>query len=174
MHALLMILGVAVLLPLGVMFVRFGDRVEGPRGWFFYHKHIQVLGVMFMAAGFGLALYMQTKFNAPHFRCLHSILGLTLLCAVALQFLGGMLRPPEYAPRRGTWRWLHVLPGWFILAASVIVVALGFELADAAIYFVCLYALLPATFLIVFIVSEYRDRSPTQPVYAALPAHEDM
>ena len=166
LHGSLMVLGVGVLLPIGVVIVRFGDRIEGQRGWLYVHKHLQFFGMIVMMGGFAVALFMTQKFGLGHFDSVHSIVGIVLLFVLLVQICLGFFRPKEYAPGRKTWRSWHVVTGWSLLAVAVFEVALGLQQANAEIYWICAYATLPTAFIIVFIVSEYHDHTRG---YAALP-----
>jgi hypothetical protein len=150
-HARLMVLGWAVLLPLGALIARYFKvmpKQDWPqqldnKAWWHAHRALQYGGVLVMTAGLALA-WGQGAGGSTVAR-VHALLGWALCLAGWAQVAGGLLRGSKGGPTdsrmRGdhydmtAWRFgferIHKLLGWLAIAVAVGVVAMGLAVADA-------------------------------------------
>ena len=154
-HARLMVLGWAVLLPVGVLVARFykvTPRQDWPRQldnktWWHAHRGLQWAGVVAVAGGAAWAWGQGSAASsaASSAAQLHATLGWALCAAALLQIVGGQLRGSkggptgeqmrgdhyDMTPRRRWFERVHKGLGWLALLASVLAIALGLWVADA-------------------------------------------
>jgi hypothetical protein len=150
-HARLMVLGWAVLLPLGALIARYFKvmpRQDWPRqldnkAWWHAHRGLQYTGVLVMTAGLGLA-WGQGMGTGAAARA-HALLGWALCLAGWAQVAGGMLRGSkggptdsrkrgdhyDMTPRRYAFERVHKTLGWLAIVGAVGAIALGLAVADA-------------------------------------------
>ena len=150
-HARLMVLGWAVLLPLGALIARYFKvmpRQDWPRqldnkAWWIAHRGLQYTGVVVMTAGLGLAWGQGTGTSAA--ARAHALLGWALCLAGWAQVASGLLRGSKGGPTdrqlqgdhydMTRWRYaferLHKALGWLALVGAVGAIALGLAVADA-------------------------------------------
>eukprot|EP00892_Ulva_mutabilis_P010891 jgi/Ulvmu1/8174/UM040_0071.1 len=130
-HAILMILGWGLLLPLGVMLAN-TLRTLGPI-WFQLHRLIQVIGLAIATGGVILAL---VKFDSLEDDHKHRRLGLTVMILGWLQPLNALIRPhpPKDDERKSALRWgweiLHKGVGYLTLILAIVTIFWGLELAE--------------------------------------------
>ena len=162
-HGCLMVLAMGILLPAGVLVARFTKEKEPKTGpwafWFWYHQLLQYGGVACMLSGFAVAVYFQQRDGNPHFTGPHCVLGLLVVILAVTQPLNAWIRPAKTAAWRWGWEYWHKGTGWAVLVASTAAIILGLGRINAASYFVLLYAILPAAFIVTFLVCEYRRRA---------------
>ena len=150
-HARCMVLGWAVLLPLGALLARFFKVLPGQgwpqvldnRVWWNGHRLLQWAGVLLVSVGAWLA-WGQGAGTSTAAR-LHGWAGWALVALGWLQIASSWLRGSKGGPgepdvhgdhydmtaqRLAFERW-HKGMGWLALLASVLVVGLGLVLADA-------------------------------------------
>lgn len=151
-HAVLMCTGWCVLLPLGVLFARFGrskSPTTGPRAWWFIrHQVFQYSGLACVIAGLAVAVYMKT---GDHFTRLHEKLGLAVMICAVLQPLNAWIRPP---PRpltlwRKLWSFWHQSVGYGVLGVAYVTIYFGLRLLEVTAADVAAVAILVA-FLILW------------------------
>jgi hypothetical protein len=132
-HAVLMGVGWCVLLPLGVLFARFGRNKSpktGPKAWWFLrHQVFQYTGLACVLAGFAVAIYMKA---GNHFSRLHEKLGLAVVICAVLQPLNAWIRP---APKpvtlwRKVWSFWHQSVGYCVLGVAYVTMYFGLQLLE--------------------------------------------
>lgn len=160
-HARWMVLGWALLLPLGALAARYFKIMPAQRWpqalddqrWWLAHRQLQWSGVLAMSLG--LALAWERGSDSHPLAALHRAGGGLLVLLGWLQVLGGLLRgskggPGEaqlrgdhydMTPRRVWFERLHKSLGWMALLGAVVVIALGLLVADAPRWMALLLAL---------------------------------
>ena len=159
-HARLMVLGWAILLPVGILLVRFYKVTPGqdwPRRldnpfWFRSHRAFEYAAGVLMLAALALILFASPA-NSPWGR-FHAYAGWTLVIFGWIQLLGSHLRgtmggpvepftrnrrPPEQwrgdhfdmSRKRVVFEYVHKILGYGLLALSVLTLLSGLAAADA-------------------------------------------
>lgn len=150
-HARLMVLGWAVLIPLGVLAARYFKVMPGQdwpaqldnKAWWHAHRGLQWLGLLLAVLGLLLVLPHTGQHGAAAQN--HARLGWVLMSLAGLQLLSGLLRGSKGGPSEPQLRgdhydmtrhriWferLHKGLGWLLLGISMGVVTSGLALADA-------------------------------------------
>lgn len=135
-HAILMITGWGVLLPLGVAMAN-TLRTFGPV-WYHLHRIIQVIGLVLATAGFIIAM-MQFEALTPETNNVHKFhrgLGIAVMVFGWFQPLNAVIRP--HAPEKGEskpplrlgWEILHKGLGYLTIVGAVIVIFLGLKIGE--------------------------------------------
>jgi Eukaryotic cytochrome b561 len=150
-HARMMVMGWAVLLPLGVLAARFFKvlpRQDWPaeldnKLWWRAHRGLQYAGVLCMLVGVLIAWgNASAKTDAAIW---HVRLGWLVLAMGGLQVVAGLLRGSKGGPsdvslrgdhydmtlRRRIFEWLHKLVGYAAMLLAVAVILLGLAVSDA-------------------------------------------
>lgn len=150
-HARCMVLGWAVLLPLGALAARYfkiAPKQRWPehldhKAWWHSHRVLQWAGIVAMSVGAALA-FGQGRGASTAAR-LHAWAGWALVAAGWLQIVGGLCRGSkggptdvqmrgdhyDMTPYRIAFERLHKGLGWLAVLSAVAVIALGLQLADA-------------------------------------------
>ena len=146
-----MVLGWAVLIPLGVLAARYFKVMPGQdwparldnKAWWHAHRGLQWLGLLLAMLGLLLVLPHAGQHGAAAQN--HARLGWVLMSLAALQLLSGLLRGSKGGPSEPQLRgdhydmtrhriWferLHKGLGWLLLGGSMGVIVSGLALADA-------------------------------------------
>ena len=177
-HARLMVVGWAVLLPLGVLVARFFKVMPQQnwpteldnKQWWRAHRGLQYTGVLLMAVGVFMAwghAAGETTLAIWHVR-----LGWVVVALGALQVLAGWLRGSKGGPtassvrgdhydmtaRRLIFEWVHKLGGYLALLLSIVVIVLGLTVADAPRWMWLVLATWWLVFGVAFFVLQRRGR----------------
>ena len=124
-HALFMLVGWGIVLPLGVTIAAgFKQRIGAPR-WYQLHRGLQISGLVLALIGVSIAL---VSFGTPLGSYgAHGILGLIVTSLGILQPLNGFLRPHKQPRGRSriAWEWLHKGSGYTAIILSVVTITLG-------------------------------------------------
>ncbi|KAK0385005.1 hypothetical protein NLU13_7483 [Sarocladium strictum] len=90
MHAVLMILGICALMPLGALMLRLG-------GWVRAHALNQTIAMIFVLAGFGLGVATSFTYQrSMHFKSYHQIVGIIVVAFILAQFTIGFLHHKKF------------------------------------------------------------------------------
>lgn len=171
-HAVLMGVGGGVLLPLGVMFARFGRNQQpatGPKAWWFVrHQAIQYTGVACILAGFAVAVNMK---DGRHFTRLHERLGLAVVVGVVLQPLNALVRPSATLPlsiARQVWSLCHRVLGYGVLVLAAVTIYFGLRLLGlqsartVSVVYILVFACVSAGFIVTAaVIAWLSHRTPT-------------
>lgn len=150
-HARVMVLGWAVLIPLGGLVARYFKVMPGQdwparldhKFWWHAHRALQWLGVLLTM--FGMLLVLPHAGQHSAMEQSHGRLGWALMALVVLQLISGLLRGSKGGPnepelrgdhydmtRRRIWfERLHKALGWLLIGGAVGVIVSGLILADA-------------------------------------------
>ena len=168
-HGRLMVLAWGVLLPLGILFARFGKIMPGqdwPREldnqtWWRAHLGLQYGGGCALLAGLVVILFHDRAGST-----LHGLAGWCVIAVAWLQYLGGWLRGTkggptdetlagdhfDMTPRRRLFEYVHKSVGYAALLLSWTAILTGLWLANAPMWMwigLCgWWALLAATFAV--------------------------
>ena len=134
-HAILMITGWGVLLPLGVAMAN-TLRTFGPV-WYHIHRIIQVVGLVLATAGFIIAVTQFEALNLEdNVHRFHRGLGIAVMVFGWFQPLNALIRP--HAPEKGEskpllrlgWEILHKGLGYAAILIAVVVIFLGLRIGE--------------------------------------------
>jgi len=128
-HALCMLIGWGIFLPIGTgLAAGMRDKLGAPR-WYTIHRNLQCFGLIIAIAG---VLVMTTSDFVVDFDqySAHGNLGILVTTIGALQPLNGFLRPDKKAPRRFAWALLHKSSGWLALLLACVTIFLGIQKFD--------------------------------------------
>ena len=129
-HGALMLVGWGIMLPSGVLVARlFKHRPDG--WWFKVHRILQPLGLVFVIAGFAIALVNFDVFGPKAgVSYAHGSMGATVMALGMFQPLNAFLRPhveegtPKSTKRR-VWEIVHKGSGYGALLLAVFTIILG-------------------------------------------------
>lgn len=161
-HGVLLAIAWILLVPLAVMFMRFGKRMSP--GAFRLHRSLNGVAGVLTSFGFVMGVAAGSHTHKPHL-----VVGCVVFALTLLQLVGGLARPARGASWRGLWLVLHSYSGRAALALAVLNVYFGMELLRPAWWWYlivsvavgafcvafCVFSLMPAKFPIV--ESEWRD-----------------
>lgn len=152
-HARLMVLGWAVLIPLGVLLARYFKVTPGQdwptrldnKFWWHAHRSFQWLGLLLAVLGLILIVLVPHTGRQSAIAQNHASLGWALMALAGLQLISGLLRGTKGGPkepelrgdhydmsRRRIWfERLHKGLGWLLIGCAVGIILSGLVLADA-------------------------------------------
>nr|POE54145.1 hypothetical protein CFP56_73416 [Quercus suber] len=146
-HAAMMVIAFVLIFPLGAVLLRAVKSVM-------VHLVTQLIGCVFVIAGFGTAVWISTEYNrTKHFQDPHQIIGL-LICAFLLIQLGLGLahhlifKKTEKPTILGK---IHMFLGPAILLLAIVNGGLGFRLAGERERNIVIYAVVVGVVTLVFL-----------------------
>lgn len=157
LHAVCMLLGWAVLVPIGMFSSRF-FRHKDP-GWFRVHKTVQLLGIMFAISGFVCAIL---SVRSSHFKLFHGIIGLIAMALGVTQPLNAVLRPKSVkgepcSKQRKAWELYHMTAGRIAVVFAAVNISLGVVLQmGTRVTMILWFCYLGAVLLLFILMTVYR------------------
>jgi len=141
-HGLLMFVAFGILFPSGLLVARYAKTTLGPI-WFNTHVAIQVIGGIMAATGFGLSIYNLGGLSL-NLSETHHVIGFVLILLVAVQVIGGAVRP-HIEPgvpktyKRVVFEVVHHWSGRTICALAVPNIFFGLDIIGATAAFPIVY-----------------------------------
>jgi hypothetical protein len=161
-HGVLMWIAWVVIAPIGIFASRNRQIFSSPTAWFTYHRSLMPTAILVAATAAALAIVYVEDGEGEHFKKVHPILGLIVLCAAVTQPLNAYFRP--HAPQPGetpTWaRWIwqkwHKIIGASTVLLSWFTAYRGLLLynRDATKGYVIAHWIVVACWILLFIVME--------------------
>lgn len=142
-HAVFMGIAFLLILPLGALSLRLVRRVQ-------IHAAAQIVGLAFVAVGFGLGVYCSTVYNkSKSFNSTHQIIGLLILAAILIQVGLGLSHHLIYM-RAGTptiMGKIHRFLGIAVLTLGIVNGFIGLKFAGSSMV---AYGIVVAIMLVIF------------------------
>ncbi|KAJ3678183.1 hypothetical protein LUZ60_001986 [Juncus effusus] len=125
-HGILVGLGWAILLPIGIILARYLKRYE--RHWLHAHISVQVIGFVLGMVGIiiGFCLHQVNVSNMDT----HKGIGIAVLIMGVLQVMSTFRRPEKSSLVRRYWNWYHHNIGRTVVVLSIINIFLGLNIAN--------------------------------------------
>lgn len=128
-HALCMLLGWGIFLPIGTALAAgMRDKLGAPL-WYTLHRNMQCFGLVLAIAGVLVITCSDFVVDFNQYSN-HGNLGVIVTIIGALQPLNGFLRPDKKAPRRYAWAYLHKGSGWLGLLLAAATIFMGIKKFD--------------------------------------------
>ncbi|XP_010909034.3 cytochrome b561 and DOMON domain-containing protein At3g07570, partial [Elaeis guineensis] len=125
-HAILVMLGWGVLMPIGMMMARYFKQFDP--FWFYSHISIQGIGFLLGVAGIILGFKLGDDEGEGDIDT-HKNLGIFILVFGCLQVMAFLARPGKDAKVRRYWNWYHYWVGRAAIACAVGNIFYGLDLA---------------------------------------------
>ncbi|PKA61478.1 Auxin-induced in root cultures protein 12 [Apostasia shenzhenica] len=128
-HGVLSVIGWGVLLPLGVIMVRYFRAFPFQRReWFLAHSTCQITAytVGTTAWGIGLALVGSSKYYSTIMA--HRIIGICIFCLATLQMMALWLKPKRMDKYRKYWSIYHHFVGYSLIVLTIANIFKGFNI----------------------------------------------
>lgn len=127
-HGLLNIFGWGVLLPVGALIARYGNKRK--QLWYYLHLVVQFTGFFVGLAGVVAGVSLRDRLHANV--TAHRGLGIFILVLAILQVLAFFLRPDKDSKNRRYWNWYHHWVGRSALLLAVVNISVGIKVGGAS------------------------------------------
>ncbi|KAK1567103.1 hypothetical protein Q3G72_008249 [Acer saccharum] len=141
-----------ILLPIGILIVRYTKECTENRIWFYAHMICQSLGYTAGIVGAAIGFYLGVKSHGIQYDA-HKSIGIVLFVLGFIQVLAGKLRPGVEHNLRKKWKIYHLGIGYLVIMLSVTNIFKGFFILKAMKIWMLTYVGFVIFFLVLFVFS---------------------
>eukprot|EP01127_Copromyxa_protea_P007369 TRINITY_DN17279_c0_g1_i1.p1 TRINITY_DN17279_c0_g1~~TRINITY_DN17279_c0_g1_i1.p1 ORF type:complete len:585 (+),score=109.25 TRINITY_DN17279_c0_g1_i1:3-1757(+) len=126
-HGLFMFFAWGVVFQISACIARYGKKAGGSM-WLWGHGACNLFGIVLAITGTTLGFVSATAVSLEA-GWAHSVIGILVMIAMALQPIIGIFRPSKESDKRSCWSWTHKIIGWVLLVLTFVNIFLGLLVA---------------------------------------------